>query len=84
MLNLAELNRDIAIDTLVRTLYHIFMKSGKPKTITLTLVACSRCKHEWYPIKGRPLRCAACKSSYWARGQKEKYELTEEGNLEKI
>ena len=28
---------------------------------------CSRCGHKWQALRGKPLRCARCKSPYWDR-----------------
>ena len=32
----------------------------------LRLVECARCGHKW-PTKGKPQRCAACRTPYWSR-----------------
>lgn len=31
------------------------------------LSICSRCGHKWQSRRGKPLRCAGCKSPYWDR-----------------
>ena len=45
------------------------------KKITIELLQCTRCKHEWWPrvVGGqnakvvKPQRCAKCNSPYWDR-----------------
>jgi DNA-directed RNA polymerase subunit RPC12/RpoP len=50
------------------------------KKITIELLQCTRCGHEWWPrVLGgqdakviKPVRCASCNSPYWDRQKRDK------------
>ena len=41
------------------------------KEITLPLLVCKRCEHDWHPKEERlPKRCPKCGSCYWNEDRK--------------
>lgn len=49
-------NFQVSIDTILTTWY--------PRSEMLRLVQCKRCNYQW-ATRGKPLRCADCRSPYW-------------------